>query len=84
MAQFPAQVGEGFFLYATTSRPILGPTPPSIQWVPGQEPEHAPPSSAVCTSYNLTVWYLSKGTTLPLPVIPLALQQKFNSVLLVK
>jgi hypothetical protein len=31
--QFPAGVMMGFFLFATASRPDLGPTKPSIQWV---------------------------------------------------
>jgi hypothetical protein len=30
---FPA--GAGNFLFSTASRPILGPTKPPIQWVPG-------------------------------------------------
>jgi hypothetical protein len=48
--------GRDFFLFATTSRPVLGPTQPTIQWVPGtlspavkwpgREADRSPPSSA--------------------------------------
>jgi len=33
--QFPVGEKKGIFLFATTSKPALGPTHPSIQWVPG-------------------------------------------------
>jgi hypothetical protein len=42
---------KGFFLFTIASRPVLGPTQPPIQWVPGvqrtgRESDHSPPSSA--------------------------------------
>jgi hypothetical protein len=46
----------GFFLFATASRPALGPADSPVQWVPGlfspgvrrpeREADHSPPSSA--------------------------------------
>jgi hypothetical protein len=48
--------GLGIFLFTTASRPVLGPTQPPIQWVPGalslgikwpgREADHSLPSSA--------------------------------------
>jgi hypothetical protein len=32
---FESRQGLGIFLYTTASRPVLGPTQPPIQWVPG-------------------------------------------------
>jgi hypothetical protein len=32
---FDSQRGLGIFLFTTASRPAVGPTQPSIQWVPG-------------------------------------------------
>jgi hypothetical protein len=45
---FDFRQGQEIFLYFTVSRPTLGPTQPSIQWVEltGGEAEHSPPSSA--------------------------------------
>jgi hypothetical protein len=53
-SRFPA--GLGIFLFDTVSRPVLGPTQPPIQWVPGalslgvkrpgREAGHSPPSNA--------------------------------------
>jgi hypothetical protein len=52
--QFPAEAGN--FLFTTASRTALGPTQPSIQWIPGalslgvkrpgREADHSPPSTA--------------------------------------
>jgi len=57
--------GQGFILFATTSRPGLGPTQPPIQWVLGalssgvkqleHEADHTPLSSA-----KVKVWCLVK------------------------
>jgi hypothetical protein len=49
-----SRLGQNF-LFSTESRPILGPTQPSIKWIPvafsgvkrqGREADHSPPSSA--------------------------------------
>jgi hypothetical protein len=53
---FESRQGLGIFLFASASRPALGPTQPPIQWIsgalslvikrPGREADHSPPSSA--------------------------------------
>jgi hypothetical protein len=51
---FDSRRGLEIFLFATESRPALGPTQPPIQWVAGalslgvklREADHSPPSSA--------------------------------------
>jgi hypothetical protein len=54
--QFKFRQGMRIFLFATASRPAMGPTQPAIQWIPGDfslgvkrpgsEADHSPPSSA--------------------------------------
>jgi hypothetical protein len=51
---FDSRRGPGIFLFTAASRPVLGPTQPPIQWVPGtlslgvkqlgREADHSPPS----------------------------------------
>jgi hypothetical protein len=61
----------GIFLFATVSRPALGPTQPPIQWAPGalflevkwpgRKADHSPPSSAEvknARSYTSTPQYV--------------------------
>jgi hypothetical protein len=53
---FDSRQGLGIFLFTTASRPTLGPTHPTIQWVswafslgvkrPGREVDHSFPSNA--------------------------------------
>jgi hypothetical protein len=63
--------GLGIFLFDTVSRPALGPTQSSIQWVPGElslgvkrperEADHSPPSNAEVKnawSYTSTPHYV--------------------------
>jgi hypothetical protein len=55
-SEFESRQGLGIFLFATASRPALGPIEPPIQWIPrvlspgvkrpGREADHSPPSSA--------------------------------------
>jgi hypothetical protein len=42
--RFPKEARKGLFLFATTSRPILGPTQPPVHWVrgPGCETNNLP------------------------------------------
>jgi hypothetical protein len=60
-------IGWDFFLFATASRPAVGPTHSPIQWVPGafttkvkrsvREADHSPPSRAevkISWSYTYT------------------------------
>jgi hypothetical protein len=65
---------QGFFVFTTASRLVLGPIQPPTQWVPGvkwsgHEADHSPPSSAEVKnvqshtstpSYILTTWCLVK------------------------
>jgi len=59
-----------FFLFATASRPVLGPTQPPVKWIPSapspevkrpeRETSHSPPSSAEVNvwSYNSSPPYV--------------------------
>jgi hypothetical protein len=60
--RFPAR--SAIFLFATGSRPVLGPTQPPTQWVPGalslglkrpgREADHSPPTSAGINAWSCT------------------------------
>jgi hypothetical protein len=68
---FYSRQGLGTFFFTTASRPVLGPTQPPIQWVPGAlflgvkrpgcETDHSPLSSARSRTH---------GTIPPLPQYP--------------
>jgi hypothetical protein len=50
-SEFGSRYGRDFFILFTSSRPVLGPTLPPIQWVPGverqgREVDHSLPTSA--------------------------------------
>jgi hypothetical protein len=68
---FDFRRGLEIFLFTTASRPVMGPTEPPIQWVPGalslgvkrseREAEHSRPSSAevkIAWSYTSTTKYV--------------------------
>jgi len=51
--RFPAGAGI-FFFFATASRPAVGLTQLSTQWVPARDAGHSPPSSAEVNALNYT------------------------------
>jgi hypothetical protein len=70
---FDSRRGPGIFLFTTAYRTALGPTQPSIQWVPGalslglkqprREADHSPPFSAEVKEY--VDLYLHSSNTPP-------------------
>jgi hypothetical protein len=66
--QFPAVAMMGFFLFATASRPVLGPTHSPIQWVPGAlSPGVKRPGHEADHSPNLVPKLRMRGAIHPLP-----------------
>jgi hypothetical protein len=78
---FDVGQGQVFFLFATASRPVLGPTQPPIEWVlgvkqSGREVHHLSPSNAEVTNMwscaftppiLLLAWYLVKHRDIFVP-----------------
>jgi hypothetical protein len=74
-SRFESRQGLRIFLFATASRPAVGPTQPPIQWVPrvkwpGREVDYSPPFSAEVKnawSYTSTPALRHHGVVLSLP-----------------
>jgi hypothetical protein len=62
-SEFESRLGQEIFFLTISSRPVLGPTQPPIQWVPrapslgvkrpGIEADHATPTSAEVTNMRI-------------------------------
>jgi hypothetical protein len=65
--EFNSRQGQEIFLYATASKPALGPTQPPIQWVPGALSEVKRPEREADRSPSSSAEVKNGGAIPPLP-----------------